>query len=213
MSDQSRRKLLKSIAAGSGAIVAGKSLPETWARPVVDSVLLPVHAQTSGGFAGAAGGVTASISKESNLYAKLMDRIVEPAHANGGPTFTYKADVCVDDNGNGTANVKTVVSRSNGGCTSSNMYEATNVPIGINAGYTNMNMTARGCNTDALLPFINNAHAVTTPFDCQVKVLSINGTATGRIKVTEEFDDITAKLNFTLDLRACSLPKLVCCDR
>ena len=47
MSDQSRRKLLKSIAAGSGAIVAGKSLPESWAKPVVDSVMLPAHAETS----------------------------------------------------------------------------------------------------------------------------------------------------------------------
>jgi hypothetical protein len=46
-SSESRRKLLKSIAAGSGAIVAGKSLPESWSRPVVDSVLLPAHAQTS----------------------------------------------------------------------------------------------------------------------------------------------------------------------
>jgi len=44
---ESRRKLLKSIAAGSGVIVAGKSLPENWTKPVVDSVLLPVHAQTS----------------------------------------------------------------------------------------------------------------------------------------------------------------------
>jgi hypothetical protein len=47
MSDQSRRKLLKSIAAGSGAVVVGKSLPESWSRPVVDSVILPAHAQTS----------------------------------------------------------------------------------------------------------------------------------------------------------------------
>ena len=46
-SSESRRKLLKSIAAGSGAIVAGKSLPENWAKPVVDSVMLPAHAQTS----------------------------------------------------------------------------------------------------------------------------------------------------------------------
>ena len=46
-SQESRRKLLKSIAAGSGAIVAGKSLPENWKRPVVDSVILPAHAQTS----------------------------------------------------------------------------------------------------------------------------------------------------------------------
>ena len=46
-SSESRRKLLKSIAAGSGVIVAGKSLPESWSRPVVDSVMLPAHAQTS----------------------------------------------------------------------------------------------------------------------------------------------------------------------
>ena len=49
MSDQSRRKLLKSIAAGSGAVIAGKSLPEKWVKPAVDSVLLPAHAQTSQG--------------------------------------------------------------------------------------------------------------------------------------------------------------------
>ena len=42
-----RRKLLSIIAASSGAIVAGNSLPESWSRPVVDSVMLPAHAQTS----------------------------------------------------------------------------------------------------------------------------------------------------------------------
>jgi hypothetical protein len=36
MSDQSRRKLLKSIAAGSGAIVAGKNQPEKW----IDNIYL-----------------------------------------------------------------------------------------------------------------------------------------------------------------------------
>ena len=46
-SNHSRRKLLKSIAAGSGAVVIGKSLPDSWSKPVVDSVVLPVHAQTS----------------------------------------------------------------------------------------------------------------------------------------------------------------------
>ena len=46
-SSESRRKLLKSIAAGSGAIVAGKSLPDKWTAPIVDAVLLPSHAQTS----------------------------------------------------------------------------------------------------------------------------------------------------------------------
>jgi len=46
-SNDSRRKLLKSIAAGSGAVVAGKSLPESWSKPVIDSVMLPVHASTT----------------------------------------------------------------------------------------------------------------------------------------------------------------------
>jgi hypothetical protein len=46
-SSEKRRKLLKSIAAGSSAIIAGKSLPENWSRPVVDAVMLPAHAQTS----------------------------------------------------------------------------------------------------------------------------------------------------------------------
>ena len=46
-SNDSRRKLLKSIAAGSGAVVAGKSLPESWSKPIVDSVLLPAHAGTT----------------------------------------------------------------------------------------------------------------------------------------------------------------------
>ena len=37
-----RRKLLKSIAAGSGAVVVGKSLPESWSKPVIDTVMLPI---------------------------------------------------------------------------------------------------------------------------------------------------------------------------
>jgi len=46
-SNDSRRKLLKSIAAGSGAVVAGKTLPESWSKPVIDSVVLPSHATTT----------------------------------------------------------------------------------------------------------------------------------------------------------------------
>lgn len=46
---ESRRKLLRSIAAGSGAVAVatGKAMPESWTKPVIDSVLLPAHAQTS----------------------------------------------------------------------------------------------------------------------------------------------------------------------
>lgn len=44
----SRRKLLRTLAAGGGAAVAFKSLPETWSQPVVHTVFLPAHAQTTG---------------------------------------------------------------------------------------------------------------------------------------------------------------------
>lgn len=42
-----RRRLLKSIVVSGGAVVAGKGLPETWSKPLIDAVLLPAHAQTT----------------------------------------------------------------------------------------------------------------------------------------------------------------------
>ena len=47
-SNRNRRNALKKLLAGSGAVVASQSIPEKWAKPVVDSVMLPGHAQTSG---------------------------------------------------------------------------------------------------------------------------------------------------------------------
>jgi len=44
-----RRKVLKRLAVAGGAIVAGKSMPDQWLKPVVDSVLMPAHAQATGG--------------------------------------------------------------------------------------------------------------------------------------------------------------------
>ena len=44
-----RRAILKSMAAGGGAIAAGKMVPEKWTQPVIESVVLPAHAQTSPG--------------------------------------------------------------------------------------------------------------------------------------------------------------------
>lgn len=44
----SRRKLLKTLAAGGGVFVGTKAIPEKWTTPVVDSVLMPAHAQLSG---------------------------------------------------------------------------------------------------------------------------------------------------------------------
>jgi len=43
----SRRKLLKALAATSGAVVASQILPGQWMKPVIESGVLPAHAQGS----------------------------------------------------------------------------------------------------------------------------------------------------------------------
>jgi hypothetical protein len=47
---ESRRTLVKHlVAAGGSAIVAAAALPDKWVKPVVDAVIVPLHAQTSPG--------------------------------------------------------------------------------------------------------------------------------------------------------------------
>jgi hypothetical protein len=79
-----RRKLLKGIVAGSGVVIAGKTLPESWSRPVVDSVMLPVHAMTSG--PASYTGASEQVSIDTNtLMAGVLGGLVEEAHAVTGP--------------------------------------------------------------------------------------------------------------------------------
>ena len=89
-SSESRRKLLKSIAAGSGAVIAGKSLPENWTKPVVDSVVLPVHAQTS-----------QFVFSQTLGYDFFTDEVVPPSVNNQIPdldfTFTVGSAVPAGD--------------------------------------------------------------------------------------------------------------------
>lgn len=86
---ESRRKLLKSIAAGGGAIVAGKNLPESWSRPVLDAVVIPAHAQTS------PPGVTGITDLRLTSTTLTID----------GPSVSYEIDL-----NNATATTLSVVS-------------------------------------------------------------------------------------------------------
>ncbi|MCI5146109.1 MAG: hypothetical protein D3923_11415, partial [Candidatus Electrothrix sp. AR3] len=46
--NQNRRKAIKKIAVGVGALAGYSVLPTTWTKPIIDGIVLPAHAQTSG---------------------------------------------------------------------------------------------------------------------------------------------------------------------
>ena len=102
---KSRRKLLKSIALGGGAIAVGKTLPQSWTRPVVESVMLPAHAQASvPSVLSFSGQVFDSNSLTDNtdandksLLAKVMDSVVPEAKADHN--LAHTADLCIEVNG------------------------------------------------------------------------------------------------------------------
>lgn len=43
--DTTRRATLRKLAAGLGLVAGGTLLPERWTKPVVESIISPVHAQ------------------------------------------------------------------------------------------------------------------------------------------------------------------------
>ena len=49
---KNRRKVVKCLLGGSGGALAGVSIPTSWTKPVVNAVILPVHATTSVGGSG-----------------------------------------------------------------------------------------------------------------------------------------------------------------
>lgn len=46
-SPERRRDSLRKLLAGGGIVIGAESLPGSWSRPLIDSVVLPAHAQTS----------------------------------------------------------------------------------------------------------------------------------------------------------------------
>lgn len=110
---ENRRKLLKTVAAGGGAIIAGKTLPDSWSRPVVDSILLPVHAQTSSGpFGGTSSNSISGIESDS-LFARATRSLVSEAAAVPQPPVpAYDFTYCITPVSDDTANVAVLVSRA-----------------------------------------------------------------------------------------------------
>lgn len=80
---KSRRQLLKASVVGTGAFVAGKSLPDQWSRPLVESVTLPAHAQTS--LAGVGGGLMLSLENGVSADEYIFDSLIPSANAGVDP--------------------------------------------------------------------------------------------------------------------------------
>ncbi len=100
-----RRRALLGLA---GGVVGATQLPATWTKPVVDSVLLPAHAQTTvvptttvfmqnfrGQFSVDIN--FGSIDQpQEGLYATILDTVIPKAHAG----FRMSpADMCIEVNG------------------------------------------------------------------------------------------------------------------
>ena len=86
-----RRKLLKSVVAGGGAATVASMMPDKWARPVVDSVMLPSHAQTSllGRGAFVSSGQRGMVDQETEMASQgfseeLLEFFAPAAHAGNG---------------------------------------------------------------------------------------------------------------------------------
>ncbi|KAA3631455.1 MAG: hypothetical protein DWQ08_04830 [Proteobacteria bacterium] len=80
---EGRRRLLGTLAAGG---VAGATLPGQWKKPVIDAVVLPAHAQTTGTIIQAGGGSTGAIAEAApggSFGGELADFFAGPAHAGG----------------------------------------------------------------------------------------------------------------------------------
>jgi hypothetical protein len=105
-----RRRLLKALAGAGGVFAAGKSVPEKWTRPVVDSVLLPAHAQATGNgpWSGNGTATTFGPGPDKGLGGRLLDAVIPQAEAgvkDGGGLDCPNIYVCIEMVGAATAKV------------------------------------------------------------------------------------------------------------
>jgi len=100
-SNLARRRLLRAIGAGGGIIAASGNLPSAWSRPVVDAVLLPGHAQSTGVYFAMLQPPLPSDAHDGP--GGIWNTIVSPAYAAEMGDFSFvEAEyyLCVTPNGN-----------------------------------------------------------------------------------------------------------------
>jgi len=196
----SRRQVLKATLAGTGAVIAGKSLPEQWSRPVVDSITLPAHAQTS--LVSVSGGILMT-AQEVDASDWLNDHLVPTAMAGGGmfpppePSVII-GQMCVQGNADGTVNAQVLVRY-----TSWNIdypyFTGTNIPV----------------NTPTELTLQNGPCSADSTYTCTITVVPSGGAATGTLSIYEAVTgnpDTSAQTSFNLADPGCSITNIPGCD-
>lgn len=109
MADQSRRpvsaarrRLLQALSAGGGLASAATVVPNQWRRPLIDAVLLPAHAQVSGGWYGVV--MVDRFGEAQNparngLFARMAGKIVPQARAGTLTPTEFPYHICVAPDG------------------------------------------------------------------------------------------------------------------
>ena len=89
---EKRRKLVKSVAATGGAVSAFAG--GVWLKPVVNTVILPAHAQTS------VNRVVMTVNlTTSNVIDSVLDAFIGTAHAGRLPEGVLPSEFCMDFEG------------------------------------------------------------------------------------------------------------------
>lgn len=76
-----RRKAVRAIVLGGGAVVGAKSVPSEWAAPIVNSVVLPVHAATTDDTDASSGGQTTAAPTSAPTSAPTAAPTSAPTEA------------------------------------------------------------------------------------------------------------------------------------
>lgn len=98
--NEARRRLLRSLTASGGVMATSALLPREWVSPIVKSVILPAHAQTTGLITGNFGAAASAVTR--NDIPSVLDLIVPQAHANGSASVgnvVFTAYWAVGENG------------------------------------------------------------------------------------------------------------------
>ena len=196
---KSRRHLLKATVAGSGALLAGKTLPEEWARPLVESVTLPAHAQTSlTSVSDAVMGTLDSVDNRNWMLDQLVPTAMAGADVPNPKPSVIEGQACVQDNGDGTVNVQGYFVYS--GVEPQYPYcTGTNVPLGVTTSLT-----------------IQNVPCLDATMTCSVFVELGGGAASGTFNLTEEHIgemDTAGQVDFILTQPGCPIElPVVDCD-